>query len=94
MRATAFQRAVWDALSAIPYGETRSYSEVAKAIGKPRAVRAVANACAANPVALVVPCHRVVRADGAAGGYRWGDKRKQTLLKAERATARAQDDAA
>ena len=98
VRATAFQRAVWDALSAIPYGETRSYSEVAKAIGKPRAVRAVANACAANPVALVVPCHRVVRADGAAGGaaggYRWGDKRKQTLLKTERATARARDDAA
>ncbi len=94
VRATAFQRAVWEALRAIPYGETRSYSEVAQTIGRPRAVRAVANACAANPVAVVVPCHRVVRTDGAAGGYRWGAKRKKTLLDAERAAAGAQDDAA
>ena len=94
VRATAFQRAVWEALCAIPYGETRSYSDVAQAIGRPKAVRAVANACAANPVALVVPCHRVVRADGAAGGYRWGVKRKKTLLAAERAAAAARDDAA
>ncbi len=94
VRATAFQRAVWDALRAIPYGETRSYAEVAKAIGRPAAVRAVANACASNPVAVVVPCHRVVRADGAAGGYRWGPERKKTLLATERAAAGAQHDAA
>lgn len=93
-RGTPFQHAVWDALRAIPYGETRSYAEVAKAIGRPAAVRAVANACAANPVALVVPCHRVVRADGAAGGYRWGAERKKTLIDAERAAAGARDDAA
>ena len=94
VRATAFQRAVWDALCAIPYGETRSYGAIAKAIGRPAAVRAVANACAANPVAVVVPCHRVVRADGSAGGYRWGPERKKTLLETERAAAGAQDDAA
>lgn len=85
VRATAFQRRVWQALQAIPYGNTRSYSQVAQAIGQPTAVRAVASACAANPVALVVPCHRVVREDGGLGGYRWGIERKQALLAQEAA---------
>jgi AraC family transcriptional regulator of adaptative response/methylated-DNA-[protein]-cysteine methyltransferase len=80
---TEFQRRVWDELRAIPEGSTRTYSEVAAAIGRPRAVRAVASACANNPVALVVPCHRVVRRDGAAGGYRWGEARKKSLLARE-----------
>jgi len=84
IRATAFQWQVWQALSAIPYGETRSYAEVARAIGRPRAVRAVARACATNPVALVIPCHRVVQATGALAGYRWGIERKRTLLARER----------
>lgn len=85
LRATAFQLRVWEALRRIPYGETRSYAEVAEAIGEPKAVRAVANACAANPAALVTPCHRVVRLDGGLGGYRWGVERKQALLERERA---------
>src|SRR5438034_983622 len=68
VRATAFQRAVWEALRKIPYGSTRSYAEIARAIGRPRATRAVARACATNPAAIVIPCHRVVRADGAPGG--------------------------
>jgi len=85
IRATVFQRLVWDELRRIPRGETRSYSEVARAVGKPSAVRAVAHACASNPVALVIPCHRVVRGDGAAGGYRWGAERKEKLLASERA---------
>jgi AraC family transcriptional regulator of adaptative response/methylated-DNA-[protein]-cysteine methyltransferase len=80
VRATAFQWRVWRALQTIPYGGTRSYADVARAIGRPRAVRAVARACAANPVALVVPCQRVVQRDGAPGGYRWGAARKRTLL--------------
>ena len=84
VQATAFQKRVWQELQAIPYGETRSYSEVAEAIGKPKAVRAVASACAKNPTALVVPCHRVVRSDGSMGGYRWGVERKIALLKQER----------
>lgn len=83
VRATAFQRRVWHALQEIPYGSTRSYSAVAQAIGQPAAARAVARACAANPVALVVPCHRVVREDGSLGGYRWGIKRKEALLAQE-----------
>jgi AraC family transcriptional regulator, regulatory protein of adaptative response / methylated-DNA-[protein]-cysteine methyltransferase len=83
VRATAFQRAVWQELSRIPRGATRTYTEIARAIGHPRAVRAVANACAANPVAVVVPCHRVVRGDGERGGYRWGEERKAALLEAE-----------
>lgn len=83
VRATAFQRRVWQALQAIPYGSTRSYSQVAAAIGQPTAARAVARACAANPVALVVPCHRVVREDGSLSGYRWGIQRKETLLALE-----------
>jgi AraC family transcriptional regulator, regulatory protein of adaptative response / methylated-DNA-[protein]-cysteine methyltransferase len=83
VRATAFQRVVWRELQRIPRGETRSYQEIARRIGRPSAARAVARACATNPVALVVPCHRVVRADGRPGGYRWGAGRKQRLLDAE-----------
>ena len=83
VRATAFQRRVWEALRRIPYGATRSYREVAAAIGKPAATRAVARACATNPAALVIPCHRVVRADGGVGGYRWGIARKKALLERE-----------
>jgi len=89
IQATAFQRKVWAALQAIPYGETRSYGEVARLIGRPSASRAVARACAANPVALVVPCHRVVRSDGALGGYRWGAGRKRALLRRERTAGSA-----
>ena len=85
IRATAFQMKVWEALRQIPAGETRSYSEVAREIGEPRAVRAVARACATNPVALAVPCHRVVRGDGELAGYRWGVERKKKLLEKERA---------
>jgi AraC family transcriptional regulator, regulatory protein of adaptative response / methylated-DNA-[protein]-cysteine methyltransferase len=81
---TEFQRRVWQALRQIPYGETRSYTEVAASIGAPRAARAVGSACARNRVALVVPCHRVVRESGALGGYRWGLARKQRLLDQER----------
>lgn len=84
IKATAFQRQVWEQLRAIPYGETVSYSDVAKALGKPGAVRAVGRACATNPVALVIPCHRVVREDKTLGGYRWGLDRKQKLLEHER----------
>ncbi len=81
---TAFQHRVWNALQQIPRGTTLSYGEVAKKIGKPSAVRAVARACATNPVALVVPCHRVIREDGGLGGYRWGIDRKERLLARER----------
>jgi AraC family transcriptional regulator, regulatory protein of adaptative response / methylated-DNA-[protein]-cysteine methyltransferase len=84
VRATAFQWRVWRQLRAIPYGETRSYREVAESIGKPSATRAVARACATNPVALLIPCHRVIRTDGSMGGYRWGIKRKEQLLEQER----------
>ena len=84
VRATAFQWKVWRELQRIPYGETRAYAEVAKRIGKPTAVRAVARACATNPVALVVPCHRVVPGAGGTGGYRWGKERKARLLIAEK----------
>lgn len=85
VRATAFQRRVWEELQRIPYGSTRSYAALARAIGKPAAARAVARACASNPAAIVIPCHRVVRGDGGLGGYRWGLKRKQTLLAQEAA---------
>jgi AraC family transcriptional regulator, regulatory protein of adaptative response / methylated-DNA-[protein]-cysteine methyltransferase len=84
VKATAFQWKVWRYLQSIPYGETRAYSEVAKAIGLPSAVRAVARACATNHVCLVIPCHRVVQKDGALGGYRWGVERKRKLLQKER----------
>ncbi len=83
VRATAFEWQVWQALTAIPYGETRSYSQVAASIGRPRAVRAVASACARNPVALAIPCHRVVPAAGGSGGYRWGADRKKAILSRE-----------
>ncbi|MFM0741555.1 bifunctional DNA-binding transcriptional regulator/O6-methylguanine-DNA methyltransferase Ada [Paraburkholderia xenovorans] len=78
--STAFRQRVWDALRRIPYGETRSYSDIAEAVGAPRAVRAVASACATNPVALAIPCHRVVQKGGALAGYRWGLPRKAALL--------------
>lgn len=81
--ATAFKRRVWDALRSIPFGETRTYTEVARIIGHPRAIRAVARACATNPVSIVVPCHRVVRTDGSLAGYRWGIERKKSLLERE-----------
>ena len=83
IRGTAFQQQVWNALRRIPPGETRSYAAIAEAIGRPKAVRAVANACAANPVAVVIPCHRVVQKDGSLSGYRWGAERKAALLKNE-----------
>lgn len=83
IRATAFQRRVWTYLQSIPFGATRSYGQVAKAIGQPSASRAVARACATNPVAVAIPCHRVVREDGNISGYRWGVERKKTLLEME-----------
>ncbi|WEF29511.1 bifunctional DNA-binding transcriptional regulator/O6-methylguanine-DNA methyltransferase Ada [Klebsiella aerogenes] len=83
IRGTAFQQRVWQALRQIPAGETRSYREVAQSIGQPRAVRAVAGACAANKLAIVIPCHRVVRESGALSGYRWGSERKALLLARE-----------
>ena len=83
---TAFQMQVWDFLRTIPRGETRSYSEVAAGIGHPAAVRAVARACASNRVAVLIPCHRVIRGDGGLGGYRWGMERKRALLQGEGAT--------
>jgi AraC family transcriptional regulator, regulatory protein of adaptative response / methylated-DNA-[protein]-cysteine methyltransferase len=83
VRGTAFQWRVWRALQQIPRGQTRSYSDVARAIGQPSAARAVARACASNPVCLVVPCHRVVARDGRVGGYRWGAERKAKLLARE-----------
>jgi AraC family transcriptional regulator, regulatory protein of adaptative response / methylated-DNA-[protein]-cysteine methyltransferase len=93
VRATAFQARVWEELRRIPYGETRSYAEVAGRLGQPKAVRAVARACATNPVALVTPCHRVVRGDGSLSGYRWGVGRKRALLTREREAAqRAADE--
>ena len=82
---TAFQKKVWDALMKIPPGETRSYAQLATQLGQPRAARAVASACAHNRVAVVVPCHRVIRGDGSLGGYRWGLPLKQQLLQRERA---------
>jgi AraC family transcriptional regulator of adaptative response/methylated-DNA-[protein]-cysteine methyltransferase len=83
VQATAFQWRVWQELQAIPYGSTRSYSQIAQALGQPKATRAVARACATNPVPLVIPCHRVVRENGTLGGYRWGLERKQQLLAQE-----------
>ena len=87
VQATAFQWSVWEKLREIPYGATLSYSDVARAMGRPTATRAVARACATNPVALVIPCHRVVREDKSLGGYRWGIARKQVLLERERSAA-------
>jgi AraC family transcriptional regulator, regulatory protein of adaptative response / methylated-DNA-[protein]-cysteine methyltransferase len=85
LRGTAFQLRVWQALRQIPRGQTRSYSELARQLGDPKATRAVARACANNRVALVVPCHRVVGANGSLTGYRWGEERKRQLLEAEHA---------
>lgn len=83
VRASAFQFQVWSYLQTIPRGEVRTYQEVAAAIGRPKAMRAVGTACARNPTALIVPCHRVIRGDGALGGYRWGEDRKRRLLESE-----------
>jgi len=93
IQGTAFQARVWRALQKIPLGQTASYSEIAAALGQPKAVRAVAQACAANKLALIVPCHRVIRSDGDLGGYRWGLERKRELLARERAAV-APDEAA
>jgi AraC family transcriptional regulator of adaptative response/methylated-DNA-[protein]-cysteine methyltransferase len=83
VQATAFQRRVWQELQKIPRGATRTYTQVAKSLGQPHSVRAVARACATNPVSIVVPCHRVIRKDGALAGYRWGLSRKEKLLQRE-----------
>jgi AraC family transcriptional regulator of adaptative response/methylated-DNA-[protein]-cysteine methyltransferase len=91
IQATAFQRRVWEELRRIPYGQTRSYSEIARIIGQPKATRAVARACATNPVPIVIPCHRVVRADGGLGGYGLGIERKRVLLQKEGAIHRSHD---
>lgn len=84
IRATAFQLRVWNYLQSIPYGEVRSYTEIAQAIGRPKAARAVAHACASNVLALVIPCHRVIRGTGELGGYKWGLPRKRALIDRER----------
>lgn len=83
LQGTEFQHKVWKALARIPAGQTRTYRELAQSLGLPHAVRAVASACGANPLAVLVPCHRVVRSDGGLGGYRWGLQRKQQLLQME-----------
>lgn len=87
IRATAFQMRVWKYLQSIPYGHVQSYAEVADAVGSPNGARAVAGACASNPVAIVIPCHRVIRGTGELGGYRWGLERKRALIDRERAVA-------
>jgi AraC family transcriptional regulator of adaptative response/methylated-DNA-[protein]-cysteine methyltransferase len=87
IRGTAFQRRVWRALQEIPYGSTRSYAQIAQAIGQPKAARAVGGACAANPIALLIPCHRVTPSHGGVGSYRWGSHRKQALLAHEKEQA-------
>jgi AraC family transcriptional regulator of adaptative response/methylated-DNA-[protein]-cysteine methyltransferase len=84
IRATAFQRRVWEELEKIPRGETRTYQQVAAAIGEPTAARAVARACATNPVSVVIPCHSVIGSDGGLRGYRWGLARKKKLLANEK----------
>ncbi|MFN3323321.1 MAG: bifunctional DNA-binding transcriptional regulator/O6-methylguanine-DNA methyltransferase Ada [Bryobacteraceae bacterium] len=89
IRGTAFQQRVWEALRKIPAGGTVSYAEIAKRIGAPRSARAVARACAANPLAVAIPCHRVVRRDGVVSGYRWGVERKRALLEREQRSAPA-----
>ena len=88
VRATAFQWKVWEALRAIPYGATRTYNEIARSIGKPRAARAVGRACATNPVAIVIPCHRVLRGDGTLGGFAYGLEVKRRLLDGEHRAGR------
>ncbi len=84
LQGTPFQKSVWQALRKIPTGKTATYLDIAKKIGKPKAVRAVAQACGANNIAIVIPCHRVIRTDGSLSGYRWGVERKQALLERER----------
>lgn len=91
VRGTAFQQRVWHALREIPAGETVSYSEIARRIGSPKAVRAVAGACAANNLAVAIPCHRVVRTDGSLSGYAWGVERKRMLLEREAARVTSQE---
>ena len=86
VQATAFEWRVWQELRKIPYGSTRTYAEIARAVGKPKAARAVANACARNPAAVVIPCHRIVRSSGEPGGYKWGANRKRMLLAQESLT--------
>jgi AraC family transcriptional regulator of adaptative response/methylated-DNA-[protein]-cysteine methyltransferase len=86
VRGTAFQQRVWQALREIPAGSTASYAAIAKRIGAPKSIRAVARACTANPIAVAIPCHRVVRNDGALSGYRWGVERKRALLERESGT--------
>ena len=92
VQATAFQWRVWQELRKIPCGQTRTYSEIAAALGQPKAMRAVGRACATNPVSVVIPCHRVVREDGSLGGYRWGLQRKQALLRQEKEQAGGQQE--
>jgi AraC family transcriptional regulator of adaptative response/methylated-DNA-[protein]-cysteine methyltransferase len=84
IRGTAFQQRVWEALRKVPPGSTASYADIAARIGRPKSVRAVAQACAANALAVAIPCHRVVRIDGSLSGYRWGVERKERLLRRER----------
>ncbi len=86
IQGTNFQWQVWEKVRQIPYGKTQSYSEIAKSLGIPKAARAVANACASNKVALIIPCHRVIRKDNSLGGYRWNVKVKEALLKQEKYT--------
>lgn len=93
VRATAFQAKVWSYLQSIPYGETRTYTDIARALGQPKAARAVGAACGANPVSIAIPCHRVLRSSGHLAGYRWGLERKQALIELERREAGAQDPA-
>lgn len=92
VRGTAFQERVWRALRDIPAGSTASYAEIARRIGMPGAARAVARACAANPLAVAIPCHRVVRRDGSPSGYRWGAERKRELLRRERASGTGEEN--
>jgi O-6-methylguanine DNA methyltransferase len=94
VQGTAFQQRVWAALRKIPNGRTSNYTEIAESIGAPKAVRAVAQACAANPVAIVIPCHRVRRLDGSLSGYRWGVQRKRALLEREAGRAEQQSSTA
>jgi AraC family transcriptional regulator of adaptative response/methylated-DNA-[protein]-cysteine methyltransferase len=88
VRGTAFQQRVWKKLTEIPYGSTRTYAQIAAALGTPKSTRAVGRACGDNPIAVAIPCHRVVASSGALTGYRWGVERKAKLLKSERANRR------
>ena len=92
IRGTAFQQQVWQALQNIPYSETRTYREIANELGRSKATRAIGNACGANAIALIIPCHRVMRSDGSLAGYRWGIKRKQKLIEIEQQNLRNQPD--